>query len=257
MHKPVSYPRTALDMFLVQGTWTIWYLAIVFIINQASTFVFGNEMEPFYSSGYVSTNVYMLIIGIIAIYFMPYYVGNGITRKNYFIGGVIAGIALSIVIPIAVYIISLAQKLIVKWFAAAEISGRALDNIDIDVDGNIVGELVQAVILTPFVSPDSNLIQSLALFAFHIFVFYMIGWLIGSAFYRLGVIGGLVSIAVSIALLFVKDSMIRLSLGLPLFQNFSALGQIPSSLAIPIAFAVVLVLIVLIRLLTKRAPIKM
>ena len=68
---------------------------------------------------------------------------------------------------------------------------------------------------------------------------------------------GLVFIAIGIALNAVKDSMIRLALDLPLFQSFSALDIVPVNLALPVVFVIILITLILIRLLTKRAAIKM
>src|SRR5690554_4637707 len=245
MQKPVSYTKPALDIFWVQLTWTLWAIGIVLLVHIGRLF-FASDLDSFYSAAYIASNIYMLIIGIITISFLSYYVENGITRKHYFIGNVIASIGLSIFIPISTYMISLLEKFVIQNFTSIVLNDHVLEEVVIDIDGNIFGELIQSIILTPFVHPESNLVLSLALFSLHIFVFYIIGWMIGSAFFRLGVIGGMLFIAISLTLISVKDSMLRLALDLPLFQSFSALDVVPKSLALPLVFAVVLVTLILI-----------
>src|SRR5699024_6384708 len=186
---------------------------------------------------------------------------NGMTRKKYFTANVLASIGLSLAIPILIYVISIFEKLIVNNFTSIVLRETSLEQvteeITTNIDGNIIGEIIQSIILTPFINPESNLILSLGLFSLHIFVFYIIGWMIGAAFYRLDVAGGLVFIVISFALILLKDSMLRLVLDIPLFQNFTVLENVPDNLALLFVFVIIIVVIVLIRLLTKRVPIKM
>src|SRR5690606_10047298 len=150
------------------------------------------------------------VIGIIAITFLSYYVGLGITRRNYFFGNVLASLGLSIVIPILIYVISLVEKLIVTQFTSLQFKDTNLEDIvsEIEIDssnlGNFIGDTIQSIILTPFVNPESNLVLSLALFSLNIFVFYIIGWMIGAAFKRIGVIGGILFSIMSILLITFK-----------------------------------------------------
>lgn len=253
--KPVSYTKTGLDMFLVQMSWTFWFLGITLLVHLIRI-IFQSEADSFYSAGYISGNIYMLVIGIITISFLTYYVENGITRKNYFYGNVIASIGLSIVIPAIIYVLSLVEKFIINTFTSTIINEDVLEDIAVDVGGNIIGEIVQSVILTPFISPESNLLLSLALFSLNIFVFYIIGWLIGSAFKRLGVIGGILFIFIGLALIALKDSMLRIVMDIPLFENFSFLDIIPAVFALPLVLIIIVVTFILIRLLTKRATVK-
>lgn len=260
MQKPVSHTTLSSELFLVQLMWTFWALGIFLVIN-IGRLIFLDYVDSYYSGGYVSANIYMLVIGIFAINFLPYYVENGITRKSYFIANVIASIGLSIAIPILTYIISFLEKLIVNNFTSIVLREtsleRAAEEVTTHIDGNLIGEIIQSIILTPFINPETNLILSLGLFCLHIFVFYILGWMIGAAFYRLGAAGGLIFIVISFVLILLKDSMIRLVLDIPLFHNLTILENVPSNLALLIVFVIIIIAIILIRLLTKRAPIKM
>lgn len=252
--KPVTFTKTGLDLLVIQFIWTLWALGIFLLIDVVKM-IFQSNVDLLYSTGYIASNIYMLVIGIIAISFLTYYVENGITRKNFFYGNVIASIGLSIIIPIILYVLSLIEMFIVNQFTTIVLNEGALEDVVVDVDGNIIGEIIQAMILTPFISPESNLLLSLALFSLNIFVFYIVGWLIGAAFKRLGVIGGILFILIGIALIAVKDSMIRIAMDIPLFESFSFLDFVPDAFALPIILVVIIVTFILIRLLTKRVTI--
>src|SRR5690606_219645 len=122
--------------------------------------------------------------------------------------------------------------------------------------GNIVSEIIQSFIVTPFIDPSSNLVLSLALFSLHIFVFYIIGWMIAAAFQRLGVIGGLLFIAVGIVFFAIKDTMIRITIDLLQYINFFVCDVVPEKLALPTVFAAILLTMIIIRLLAMRTPLK-
>src|SRR5690625_1240831 len=257
--KPISFARTGQDLLIVQFIWSLWALGIFILVQTIQKFFMSN-VDSFYNAGYISSNIYMFVIGIIAISFLTYYVEHGITRKNYFYGNVITSIGLSIVIPIIIYIVSLVEGFIINIFTSLTLDKNSLDGALADVatdgDGNIIAEIILSMILQPFINPEINLFLSLALFSLNIFVFYVIGWLIGAAFQRLSVIGGILFIIIGIALMAVKDSMIRLMMDIPLYENFSVLEIVPKGLALPVLFIVVLLILFLIRQLTKRAVIK-
>src|SRR5690554_8014630 len=124
-----------------------------------------------------------------------------------------------------------------------------------DVDGNFIAEIVLSMILTPVISIETNAVLSLSLFSINILVFYIVGWMIGAAFKRLGVIGGLLFILIGIAFIAIKDSMLRLVIDVPLFENFSFLEVVPEAFAFPIIFVVIVVTFIMIRLLTRRVAI--
>ncbi|MHA6252648.1 hypothetical protein [Oceanobacillus sp. CAU 1775] len=253
--KPVSYQRIGIDMFLVQISWSYWFLGITLAVH-LFRLISPTEVDTFYSGGYISSNIFMLIIGILAISFLRYYVENGITRKNYFYGGLIGSVLLSVALPILIYILSQLERFIVSIFTNKVFNSSTLVDLDVDVEGNFLGEIILSVILTPFVSAEQNLILSLSLFSLNIFIFYIVGWLIGSAFQRLGVIAGIVIVFVGMAVIAVKDSMMRIALDMPLYENFMFLDFVPKVLAIPVIFIVMILVIAAIRLLTRSLALK-
>lgn len=253
--KPISFPKVGFHQFWIQLNWTFWAIGI-FLVVHVIRYFFKNNADSFYSAGYIAGNIYMLVIGIIAISFLSYYVGNGITRKNYFLGNMLAAVGLSIIIPILFYLINLVEQFIITRFTNIALEENPFKIIEIDTDGHLIGDIVQSIIITPFVSVESSFFLSLGLFALNLFMFYIIGWLIGAAFYRLGVILGIIVIIIGAALFIIKDTLIRLTLDIPIFDNFVALEKIPQGLALPVVCLVFFIIMLLIYLLIKRAPIK-
>lgn len=249
MKKPVQFPQVGFDLLIIQLTWTLGYLGIMLLVNIVRLLVFNVEIDTFYNQSFFASNIFMLVIGIISINFLRYYVENGITRKNYFLGNVLASIFLSILIPIFSYIISILQGLVLTGFREP--------NIIPESDGNLIADLLQTILLSPYVDTEANLLLSLANFSLNIFVFYILGWLISTAFYRIGVIGGLLFIAIALGLAAAKDSFQRIALDLPLFEYFSFFHEVPTTIAISLVFAIIVGILILLRLLTKRAPVKM
>src|SRR5690625_2015491 len=138
MQKPVSFTKPALDLLWVQLTWTFGFLGIYFLVNLGKI-IFGDHVDSFYSAGYIASNIYMLVIGIIAINFMPYYVENGITRKNHFLGNAIASVGLSIILPILIFLINFVVKLLVNNFTYNVLNDRSLVDIVLYFVGIIIG----------------------------------------------------------------------------------------------------------------------
>ncbi|MCM3739486.1 hypothetical protein M3210_04305 [Oceanobacillus luteolus] len=250
MNKPIPFSRIGFDLLQAQLIWTLWYLGILVLVNIVRLVFSADEIDTFYNHAFVASNVYMLVIGIISIYFLPYFVENGITRKNYFYGNIIASICLSILIPIIAYVITIFEGLVLSNLKQSMLHAVP------DPDTNFIGDIFQSILLTPHVDMEANLLLSLGLFSINIFGFYLIGWLIGTAFYRLGVIGGLCFIAISLLIIVAKDSFLRIAMDHPLFESFSIFEAVPESMALVLVFIILLVPIFLIRLLTKRAPVK-
>lgn len=250
MNKPVQIHQAAFIMLQAQLTWTLWYMGILLLVNIARLIFSADGIDTFYNHAFVASNVYMLVIGIITISFMPYFVEMGVTRKSYFYGNAIASICLSILIPVFAYVLTIFEKLILANFKEPTF------NIESAADGNFIGDLLQSILITPYVDMEANVLLSLAVFSLNIFAFYLIGWLIGAAFYRLGVIGGILFIAISIVLIAAKDSMQRIAMDLPLFETYAFFDAVPSRVAFILLVVIMFIPLILIRTLTKRAPIK-
>ena len=260
------FPKVAVDLYIVQLIWSLGFLGILLFLQIAKPIL---TMVPllnmndkinvgnYFDTVFVSSNIFMLVIGIIAILgFLPYYVSNGVTRKDYFKGATIAAVGLSISIPIVASIIYALQNFIMKITGLQIVQKSTLANQAVDTDDGFIGELIQSIIMTPFIELESNWLLAITVFTLNIFTYYVVGWLIGSGFYRFGVTVGLLCIVIAFLVVYTQDLLLSSTLGLPVHDMFTSL-DFPLYLAIAGTLALVGFLLWMIRQLTKRVPIKM
>lgn len=251
------YRKTANDMFFAQGSWAFGFLSVVFIIHivkMVVSYFTGSEINPYYVTTFIASNIFMLVIGIISpIGFIPYFVSLGVTRKDYFKGGVLGSAGVALAIPIVSVIISLLFGLFEKLLKLSVSMGPFAER-DPAEEGNFVGDLVQSIIFTPFVDLSENWLLALFVFALNIFTYYVAGWFIGAAFGRLGIFG-ILSIPFALILIFAEDLLLSLGLGLPV-------PSIATSIEMPLILSLLVIAFILavfcwaIRQLTKKMVVK-
>lgn len=215
------------------------------------------DIDSFYNAMFVAVPIYMLIIGLISLYFLPHYVEHGVTRKDYFKGALIAFGGLAAVIPFITYMITLVERVILNTMTSIPIKEPDLNAIILEIDSHVVGDIVQAVVLTPYVDPQSHWVLSIAVFSLNSFVYYLLGWLISTSFYRFSTVPGIVSIFIALVILMLVDTLLRVSLDLPVLNTLSGLNVLP--LAVTLLAILLLISLTLwsVRSLTKRVRIKM
>lgn len=260
LKKALIFPKVATDLFRAQLFWVFAFLGIMFVVHLIRV-VFSinsdDDLEAHFVSAFVSSNIFMLVIGIISSYgFLPHYVNNGVTRKDYFKGAAIASVGLSIALPVISSIISAIELFILKLFnLSIEFTTTFGERIDIEED-QIISEIIQSVTIAPYVDPQSNWLLAIFIVSLNLFMFYLLGWLIGSAFYRFGVIIGIVFSAISIVIVLLENALLSIGLGLTVSESFSSFDF---SLSISILGVVIIMIVVLwlIRQITKSVTIKM
>lgn len=209
MKKKSIRTKLAIDLFTLQGQWTAWFLGIMFVVYIAHILYpllfsgeSGRTVDDFYGRTYISGNIYMLVIGIItSVSCLPYYVQNGITRKDYFFGATISTLGLAIVIPIVALIIRFLSKGMVDWINLP-IELKGLPDIRIAEEDSLIAQMILAVIDAPSVAEISGL--SLLVFMVNLFFYYVIGWMIGSGFYRFGGIKGMLFVVLALAIFLIN-----------------------------------------------------
>lgn len=266
MKAKAIFPKVAVDLYIIQFIWALWFLgfflflqiarplvAMVPLINMNNKINVGN----YFDNVFISSNIFMLIIGIIVILgFLPYYIGNGVTRKDYFKGATIAAVGLAISLPIVASLIYALQNFIMKITNLPIVKESTLANQVVDPDDGFIGEFIQSIIMTPFVELESNWLLAITVFALNIFTYYVVGWLIGSGFYRFGGLIGLLCIALAFIIVYTQDLLLSSALGLPVNDVFTSL-DFPLYLAIAGTLALAGITLWIIRQLTKRVPVKM
>lgn len=247
------------DLFYVLMTWTFGFLGVMFVIQlvrATMSFMNGSEIDTFYNAVFVAASIYMFVVGIISTYFLPYYVEHGVTRKDYFIGNLFSSIGLSVMLPIIVFIVSSLYQFILNKIDSITIKDVDFNTV-VDSDPHLIGDLVQSFIINPYIDPNSNWILALFVFTVNIFIFYLIGWLIGSAFYRSNVMTGLAFILVGLVMITIKDNLLRVALELPLRNRFITIDQFSPTISSLGVLLLIILAVWLIRQLTKKAAIKM
>ncbi|MCM3387172.1 hypothetical protein M3649_03380 [Ureibacillus chungkukjangi] len=258
MKQPRNYPKVASDMFFLQGTWASGFLGvmlIVQIIKMITSYFNGNEVNTFFTATFIASNIFMLVIGIIsAVGFIPHYVSNGITRKDYFKGTIIGTIGLALVLPIISAVITGAIQLVINLLNLL-INLESFENPLHEGDNHIVADIITSVIFTPYIELSSNWIAAILVFAINIFTYYVVGWLIGAAFSRFGVIVGLLFIILGFIVVQVEDIVLSISLGLNV-PGFVDEIEIPIVISIVAILLILSICLWLIRQLTKRMIVK-
>ena len=227
------------SLFIEQLKWSPWFISIMFLLHLIVSYFqtrIDFTLNSLFGFSYYSTNIYMLIIGIIAgAYFLPFYVKHGITRKNYFIGATLSALGLSAAIATIFAILSFLEGAILWFFGI---------------------ERLTTTILT--VNSGNYWLLSFLVYTLNIFTYYLIGWLITTGYYRFGwKIGfGFIALAIlsSIAHGFLWEN--------ELYQQF--VDKLPAqigglSLLISILLTTLLncLILCIIRLSTRKVAIKL
>lgn len=229
------YPKVAFDLFYEQFKWSIWFFSFLIaahIIGMVIVVYNDANIDRFFDFSSQSAAIFMLVCGIIAAYgFLGYFVQQGITRKDLYIGTVISTIALGLavtLIPLAVNGI----EYLVSNFAAMPIDADAKDT--------------------------AGWLSAAGTFFLNAFTYYLIGWLIGLGYYRFGWLIGFAFVAFAIAALsfngfFLGDE--ELISAIPWIPNIPA--EASPLIAVIGSLILIAVLLAAARMLTKRIPIKM
>ncbi|GAQ17883.1 Tat pathway signal protein [Oceanobacillus picturae] len=256
MKQTNNYLKVMKDMFTVQMMWAFGVMGVMLIIGIVRLVLQFQEngQDNFYNSFFVVATFFFFVIGIMATYFLPHYVGHGVTRKDYYKGASLALIGMAITLPFIVWGISVLTEFVVENVTSFSFKEP---NMDVSTeDSNFIGDIVEFLIVTPFVEPDSNWVLAIGIFSLKILTYYLAGWLISAAFYKFSVIAGLGFIAMSIVLLTVENVLLRSILSLPIPNRFAFL-EMPEGIAIAALLLIPLGMFCLIRVMTKRVSVKM
>ena len=134
----------------------------------------------------------MLVIGVsIVSSFLTFYVKLGVTRKDYYIGTILASIVISLVIVLVAGIVSLVEGIFIS-------NGMGLHQ-------------------------DYAWILLLFVYVLYLITYFTAGWLIGAGFYRYGA-GGLLFIVLAVAMIFVFEALWTMELPIAVAGTFVLLS---------------------------------
>ncbi|MGA8943937.1 MAG: hypothetical protein WB502_14680 [Thermoactinomyces sp.] len=185
--KQKIFSKVAVDMYKEQMKWTFWFLLfilaaqIVHVILVIFPLNIEDTIRNFLPFLHGSAKIYMLIIGIFSYGFLTFYVTQGVTRRDYFIGSSLAALGLSITMIIIGVILSGLQFII-------------LDRI------------IHYPAITLF--ENYGVLQPIY-YNMNIFIFYLIGYLIGIGYYRFGWIIGFAFVAFAILSIILTETLLK------------------------------------------------
>jgi hypothetical protein len=231
--KKNSVKKVALDMYIEQMKWSVWFIGIIMAVyigfNIAANFFDLDFIDNLLGFSEGSSIIYMFVIGIIAgLAFLPQFIKLGVTRRHVFYGTVISAILVSISLP-----------LIFSLFTGVEY---------------LLSRLLNFKVAEPIFR---NFTATFFLYSLNIFVGYLLGWLIQVGFYKFNWIIGLFFIVLVNGLIAVygllwKDNMVSffspdsgtLATGLPFLTSVLA------------SAALIFTILITIRTLTRKISIK-
>ncbi|GAA4075534.1 hypothetical protein [Amphibacillus indicireducens] len=234
LKKDSNIVKLALDFYSMQMKWTFWYLIVVFALSIIASFFLSDITEwerGIVESIYSASKIYLAIVALFTCFAMlGFSVKNGITRKDYFHGTAIAAIGLSFSIIIIGSILSFIFSL-----------------FDFDALSSGVS----------FLDTRSTWIVPIGSLSLILLSYYIAGWIIASGYYRFG---GLKTISfVMIGISFVSIIGLLWEHGIEYYIESTLLfstDNIPIIYKFGVTLALIGLALWLVRLITKRIPIK-
>lgn len=226
--------KVATDLYVAQMKWVAWFLPIVYIAYFA-LILFLNEPDISIMSlltlTFQSTTIFMLVTGILStIIFLPIFIKNGVSRKAYFQGALFAAFGLASTIigisAILTWIISLADM---DAFSKVELS---------PLGGN-------------------SWLATIAAYFVTVMIYFGVGWLIGTAFYRAGASKGIIAIATSLFIVTGNDLLWIFSTPKPFIGLLDInIPTPPIPIAIIGSITLAIITVIFVQKLVKDIPIK-
>ncbi|AQU78512.1 MULTISPECIES: hypothetical protein [Planococcus] len=230
------YSKVAVDLFYEQVKWSIWFFFFVTAAHVIGLVIASKNnasIQGFFAFSTYSVAIFMLVCGIIAAYsFLGYYVQQGITRKDLYAGTVISTFFLALAVTLIPLALNGIEHLISTFVT-----------LPIDANTYMIFDLA------------TGWFSASGMFFLDIFTFYLIGWLIGIGYYRFGWLIGFGFIAIAMGALSLNSFFWTGSSMIPWIPFISI--EVSITLATVGSLMLITLLLVAIRLLTKRIPIKM
>lgn len=262
MGEKATYGKVAVDSFMVQIMWALWGLGVILLIYVilGAVNISKHGVSDFVTSYYHTANIYMLVTGIIAVTaLLPYFVRNGVTRRDYFQGAALACLGLAVAITLLFCLITGLEYTLTRalGYTLAVDPVREI-HFNAEVIDDLLGGLFLLIFDAPFVALSSNWWLSPTVFCLNLITYYLLGTMLGAAFYRYGTPGGLGFILLGLALLIVRDLLWGREFAglLGALLPVTSL-QLPPAAAVAGNVALISLVLWFIRRTTSRVAIKM
>lgn len=239
MKQGLTYSKIARGTFYEQFKWSLWFfgfLTAAHIIGLIIVNNTGGELPGYFVFSIHAVAIFLLVCGIINAYgFMGYFVQQGITRKDSFLGITIAAFALTF----AVTLISLVLNAIEQLIAGS---------VSLPLDTEV----------TNVFDPASGWMAAAGFYYLNMLTYYLVGWLIGVGYYRYEWLIGFVFVALAI-FAFSLNGYFWGDAGLSSIIPWISHNPAEASPIVAVTGSLILIMILLasIRMLTKRMVIKL
>ncbi|ERN54006.1 hypothetical protein M3689_02510 [Alkalihalophilus marmarensis] len=233
------YKKVTIDFYLMQLKWVAWFIPCVL----AAYLLLGRFIRDsvdldlvFHAFMYQPSKVFMLICGIMACFvFFNFYVRNGVTRKDVFLGTSIAAALLAVSIMIISVLLSAILMLIGSFTPFSPGMGQL-----------------------EFLGAEQNLLTFTLSTSLIIFSYYIGGWVISVGFYRYGWLIGMAFIAIGVVLFALTDSFWEAEIAHSIADSINiTFPQLSFITSIVGTIVVIAASLYLVRQLTKSVRIKL
>jgi hypothetical protein len=224
--------------------WTIWYLTIFLLIHTGLSILFAFLEESQFQwaimdSGYSATRIYFLVLGLLSMGgFLTYFVSNGVTRKNYFVGMCLTLFCLGLGTTAIIGLLHGVERVVLSWIGP--VGWLSSTSIGAENVWNPIGA--------------ENVSLALIMIFFQFILYYLIGWFISAGFYHHW-LAGFGCIAVGFITVATLDFAWGNEGHLPL-SEWLAIEPFSPGMAVLDSSIVALLYIIFMRLLTKNAVVQ-
>ncbi|MFB5660315.1 hypothetical protein [Alteribacillus sp. HJP-4] len=217
--------------------WTAWFVSIFILSHIVLLIIFANvdgSMEwTVLETSVQASRIYLLVLGIMTtIGFLPYFIENGVTRKDYFFGMAGAFVTMSVILTIIIGIMIGLERVIFSFMGWNQ----------------LFGDSVAA-------SSGGGLAAMFAMTFFQLIIFYLIGWFISTGFYRFHWLIGLGFIALGIVMIAMFNYVWGIEDHIP-WLSWIPVGEQTTFTAVFLTIIMASILTTIMRLLTKNAAVK-
>ncbi|AFG37076.1 hypothetical protein [Spirochaeta africana] len=235
---PKHLVRVGMDVYGQYLIWTAWAVGVL-IVGFLLALPFFAPLRSLEVSALALLNepahIYLMIIGIITgVYVMPYFTRQGVTRHSYFWGNLLAVLALAVTIQLiggGLQLIALLAEAITPFQAGRE--------------------------LTVYLGQNLGLARTIGISILVHTARFLMGWIIGFAFYRFRGFGGFLSI-VSTLIIFAVMSILWEEGGVISIHGVPLVLQLDLSLgtAVLLTLGLLVLQTTALFLMIRRTPIK-
>lgn len=191
-------------LFEEQLMYAFWYLGAVLVFQLVYfglAIYYESNAGNFLAFAIAPTRVFMLIIGITSTYgLLTYYVKLGKTRKAYFKKNLVAVGLLAVTIAIITGVITFIQHVVTNVMGWSHLIQYTMSETHIlSPNGRL--ELDLTGMPESGLHFDESLLLSFVAFIIQLVIYYLIGWFVGSGYYRYGWVLGFLFVAAALVFL--------------------------------------------------------